>query len=79
MPIFFKGAVNNIEPPKQPEREEPKRVSFSELRAQAEVPVIKPNKPQNADSDLIKPKYMEEKSVYYKSSGYLKDLLGEGN
>ena len=79
MPIIFKGAVNNVEPPKEPEREGPKPVSFSEIKAQAEVPVTKPNKPQNEHSDLIKPKYMKDKSVYYKSSGYLKDLLGEGN
>jgi hypothetical protein len=26
---------------------------------------------------LIKPKYVEDKSVFYKKSGYLKDLLGE--
>jgi hypothetical protein len=28
---------------------------------------------------LIKPKYVEDKSVFYKKSGYLKDLLGEEN
>ena len=90
MPIIFKGAVNNVEPPKQPERELPKQYTFSQIKAQSqvnltpslrpkEVPETKPNKPQNANSDLIKPKYMKDKSVYYKSSGYLKDLLGEGN
>lgn len=28
-------------------------------------------------ASLIKPKYLKEKSVFYKTSGYLKDLLGE--
>lgn len=28
---------------------------------------------------LIKPKYVKNKSVFYKESTYIKDLLGEGN
>ena len=40
-------------------------------------------KPQPANTvtqpsaSLIKPKYMKDKTVFYKKSGYLKDLLGE--
>ena len=30
-------------------------------------------------NNIIKPKYVEDQSVVYKASGYLKDLLGEGN
>lgn len=91
MAIIFKGSVNDIPAPKQPIKDAPKPLSFNELRslhAVKEQPqetvvakvVTKPTKPQQTDnSNLIKPKYMEDKSVYYKSSGYLKDLLGEGN
>ena len=28
-------------------------------------------------ASLIKPKYIKDKSVFYKKSGYLKDLLGD--
>ena len=28
-------------------------------------------------ASMIKPKYVKDKSVFYKKSGYLKDLLGE--
>lgn len=28
---------------------------------------------------LLKPKYIKDKSVFYKESSYIKDLLGEGN
>ena len=31
----------------------------------------------NKPSGLIKPKYLKDKSVFYKTSGYLRDLLGE--
>lgn len=31
------------------------------------------------NNDIIKPKYLKDTSVVYKSSGYIKDLLGEGN
>lgn len=33
----------------------------------------------NYPEHLIKPKYVQDKSVFYKRSGYLKDLLGEEN
>lgn len=33
---------------------------------------------QSINKDMIKPNYIEDKSVAYKSSGYVRDLLGEG-
>jgi len=77
MPIIFKGSLNNIPQAPEPVREV-KSVSFAEVKRQAlEQPVKVVQQKEN--SDLIKPKYIEDKSVFYKSSGYLKDLLGEGN
>lgn len=35
-----------------------------------------PKAPQ-INNKIVKPKYVEDKSVVYKSSGYVKDLLGE--
>jgi hypothetical protein len=36
--------------------------------------------PTNVENtNLIKPKYIKDKTVFYKNSGYLKDLLGEDN
>ena len=36
--------------------------------------------PTNVENtSLIKPKYIKDKTVFYKNSGYLKDLLGEDN
>lgn len=77
MPIIFKGSLNNIPQAPEPVREV-KSVSFAEVKRQA---IEQPKKvvQQKENSDLIKPKYLEDKSVFYKSSGYLKDLLGEGN
>lgn len=31
------------------------------------------------NNGMIKPKYIQDKNVVYKKSGYIKDLLGEGN
>lgn len=39
----------------------------------------KTTQPQKDNGNIIKPKYLEDKSVFYKNSGYLQDLLGEGN
>lgn len=33
--------------------------------------------PPTINNGIIKPKYIEDKSVGYKKSGYVKDLLGE--
>lgn len=82
MPIIFKGAVNNIPKAPEPVKQVPEPISFAEVKKQVVNQELKktttPSK-QDARSDLIKPKYIKDKSVFYKSSGYLKDLLGEGN
>ena len=31
------------------------------------------------NNGIIKPKYIKDSNVVYKTSGYVKDLLGEGN
>ena len=36
------------------------------------------NSTSNSTTVLIKPKYVKHKSVFYKESTYIKDLLGEG-
>jgi len=36
------------------------------------------NVTSNNTAGLIKPKYIKDKSVFYKESTYIKDLLGEG-
>lgn len=77
MALIFKGSVNNIPQAPEPVREV-KPVTFAEVRSQVEEQPVKVVQ-QKVNSDLIKPKYMKDKSVFYKSSGYLKDLLGEGN
>ena len=33
---------------------------------------------QSINKDMIKPKYVKDKSLAYKSSNYVRDLLGEG-
>ena len=93
MPIFFKKEVQYTAPIKKPElkvynsfadlikkanKEEP-------LEAVVPSPVQKtkldqPEKQVETDTKgLIKPKYVEDKSVYYKTSSYLRELLGEGD
>jgi hypothetical protein len=47
-------------------------LTFSQLRNEIEKQVT-----TNSNSSFIKPKYIKDKSVFYKKSGYLKDLLGE--
>lgn len=36
-------------------------------------------KPSTINNGIIKPKYIQDSSVVYKKSGYIRDLLGEGN
>ena len=38
----------------------------------------KDQKPSTINNGIIKPKYLQDSSVVYKKSGYVKDLLGEG-
>ena len=75
-------------------RTETKYSSFEELKKAASTvkelppkPVAKPaqrapvsfnEKPSTINNNIIKPKYIQDSSVVYKKSGYIKDLLGEG-
>ena len=56
-------------------------ISFSELREQAikDNNNVEPSILKKEDGNTIKPKYIEDNSILYKSSSYLKDLIGEGN
>lgn len=47
--------------------------------AAAKAPVAPNEKPSTINNGTIKPKYIQDSSVVYKKSGYVKDLLGEGN
>lgn len=42
------------------------------------APVSFNEKPSTINNNIIKPKYIQDSSVVYKKSGYIKDLLGEG-
>ena len=54
-------------------------ISFSELRELAvKNNNVEPSVLKKEDGNTIKPKYIEDKSILYKSSSYLKDLIGEG-
>lgn len=89
MAIIFK---NPITPREVVQQEPQKHTSFADLKKTIAPPspapvaetrqiATAPKKIEqsNQDSNLIKPKYTKDKSIFYKSSGYLKDLLGEGN
>lgn len=56
----------------------PKRVvvakNFSDLR---QDPVIQAEEKSLINKDSIRPKHIEDETISYKSSGYVKDLLGE--
>lgn len=43
------------------------------------APVSFNEKPSTINNGTIRPKYIQDSSVVYKKSGYVKDLLGEGN
>lgn len=42
------------------------------------APVSFNEKPSTINNNIIKPKYIQDSSVVYKKSSYIKDLLGEG-
>ena len=75
--IIFKSL--EITPPVEVPRRQ--STDWSELRekiATGELNApVKEIQSINKDS-MIKPNYIEDKSVAYKSSGYVRDLLGEG-
>lgn len=86
MPIITSNNVIKSAPAKPSKAKEGGLESMhSERRKQRMVqqspaqPVKKQQETVQNDSNLIKPKYVEDKSVFYKPSDYLKDLLGEGN
>jgi hypothetical protein len=78
----------------QNKRTEVKYSSFEELKKKAaatpqpkpaftapvrKAPDITNEKPPTINNGIIKPKYIQNKDVVYKKSGYVKDLLGEEN
>ena len=80
MAIIIKGSINNSEIPTQQPKpvQAVQPVTFSEIvnrrEPQAEkrtAPKTKPESSSKTDGGLIKPKYMKDESVFYKSSGYL--------
>lgn len=85
MPLIFNGNVNIVGNPDQaPQPASQQLQTFEQVRVQSVQQVIEQpqkivDKQSNVDSGIIKPKYLNDKSVFYKTSGYLKDLLGEGN
>lgn len=72
--------LNNFKPTEQriqPEIQEEllpktKSLSFKEL-----INTVEKSISVEKDRNIIKPKYIKDTSVFYKKSGYLKDLLGE--
>lgn len=79
----------------QNKRTEAKYSSFEELKKKAAAPKSQPKPAFTApvrkapdltnentstiNNGIIKPKYIQNKDVVYKKSGYVKDLLGEEN
>lgn len=92
MAIIFKKDVKLLEPAPKPEpkvyktfaevisqaRNTPQPVS-KQVKSTPEKSYIAKQSEDSKSSGLIKPKYVEDKSVLYKSSSYLKELLGEGD
>lgn len=55
-------------------------INWDEVREKEAVKIaeIRLKEIQSINKDMIKPNHIEDKSVAYKSSGYIRDLLGEG-
>jgi hypothetical protein len=68
-PVGEAKVIEGFKPKSIPEKES---LSFKELINTAEQSIS-----SKEDRNLIKPKYIKDTSVFYKKSGYLKDLLGE--
>jgi hypothetical protein len=68
-PVGEAKVIVGFKPKPSPEKES---VSFKELINTAEQSIS-----SIEDRNIIKPKYIKDTSVFYKKSGYLKDLLGE--
>lgn len=71
---MFKPAEQRIQPEIIEDETKPrtKSLSFKELINTVEKSIL-----VEKDRNIIKPKYIKDTSVFYKKSGYLKDLLGE--
>ena len=70
---MFKPTEQRIQPEIQEELlPKTKSLSFKELINTVEKAIL-----VEKDRNIIKPKYIKDTSVFYKKSGYLKDLLGE--
>lgn len=85
MPLIFNGSIQTLgQPSEAPQQASKPTQTLEQIRDQATQRMIKhqqrlSDKQSENDSGIIKPKYLNDKSVFYKTSGYLKDLLGEGN
>ena len=71
---MFKPAEQRIQPEIIEDETKPrtKSLSFKEL-----INTVEKSISVEKDRNIIKPKYIKDTSVFYKKSGYLKDLLGE--
>jgi len=71
---MFKPTEQRIQPEIIEDETKPrtKSLSFKELINTVEKSIL-----VEKDRNIIKPKYIKDTSVFYKKSGYLKDLLGE--
>ena len=71
---MFKPTEQRIQPEIIEDETKPrtKSLSFKELINTVEKAIL-----VEKDRNIIKPKYIKDTSVFYKKSGYLKDLLGE--
>lgn len=56
-----------------------KKTETTLVRKTASDPMSSNENPSTINNGIIKPKYIQDSSVVYKKSGYIKDLLGEGN
>lgn len=81
MPIFFKGRINNIESEKTPP--EKQTFTFEQLKKRAFIQ--QPKKPTSdqqsreiINKQVIRPSHIEDESIQYQSSQYLRDLIEEG-
>jgi len=71
---MFKPSEQRIQPEiiEDEIRPRTKSLSFKEL-----INTVEKSISVEKDRNIIKPKYIKDTSVFYKKSGYLKDLLGE--
>lgn len=68
-PVVEPKVIENFKPEPTIKKES---LSFKEL-----INTVEKSISVEKDRNIIKPKYIKDTSVFYKKSGYLKDLLGE--